>query len=131
MSTLPALHYRGDRVYRVRLVSERGEILLGCPRGDGSSSPGDTLAGEYTSGLHRDKAGLLSTANTGGKQSDGSQCFIRLQPQPWQDERHTIFGEVVSWLDVAGAIAATGSPFGKPTARTLIQRVEILEVEPE
>ena len=69
----------------------------GCPRGDGWGGPGYSIPCEYN-----DKS--YSTGTVGmaiaGKDTGGSQWFITLSPQPRLEGRHTVFGEVVSGMDV-------------------------------
>jgi len=57
--------------------------------------------------------------------SGGSQFFVCLQAQPSLKGQYTVFGEVVSGLDVADAIGQTPVSGDRPT-----QRVEIKSVVP-
>jgi peptidyl-prolyl cis-trans isomerase B (cyclophilin B) len=50
---------------------------------------------EFQSGKRFDKAGLLAMANA-GPGTNGSQFFITHVPTPHLNNRHTIFGEVMS-----------------------------------
>lgn len=51
-----------------------------------------------------DEAGLLAMANSGANTSS-SQFFITLQPTPWLDGKHTVFGRVIAGMDVVRSIA--------------------------
>ncbi|MFI5349881.1 MAG: peptidylprolyl isomerase [Elusimicrobiota bacterium] len=79
-------------------------IQGGDPTGTGDGDPAVPVADEL-SGAPFDKPGLLAMASWGPGSSQ-TQFFITLAPAPDLDGKHTIFGEVVSGLDVARAIAA-------------------------
>ena len=69
----------------------------GCTRGDGWGSPGYSIPCEYN-----DKPYGVGTVGMAlsGKDTGGSQWFITLSPQPRLEGRYTVFGEVVSGMDV-------------------------------
>ena len=78
----------------------------GDPSGLGLGGPGYEFANEVT-GLKFDKEGLLAMANA-GPDTNGSQFFITYAPapnldaaDPTKEAKYTIFGEVVSGMDVA------------------------------
>ncbi len=78
----------------------------GDPTGLGLGGPGYTFPNEVT-GLKFDKEGLLAMANA-GPDTNGSQFFITYGPAPQLDAadptkeaNYTIFGEVISGMDVA------------------------------
>lgn len=79
-------------------------IQGGDPQGNGMGGPGYTIADEFVPGLRHDSAGVLSMANTGRPHTGGSQFFITLEPTPWLDGHHTVFGRVVEGLDVVQKI---------------------------
>lgn len=76
-------------------------IQGGDPRGDGWGGPGYTIRCEYSSLTY--ERGMVGIAHS-GEDSGGSQFFITLSPQHHLDARYTIFGRVVSGMDVADAI---------------------------
>lgn len=77
----------------------------GDPTGTGVGGPGYTINDEFFgSGLRFDREGLLSMAHTSQPNSAGSQFFITLGPAPHLDGAFTIFGEVVSGMEVVKAI---------------------------
>ena len=76
-------------------------IQGGCPRGDGWGWPGYTIRCEIN-GKHY-LTGIVGMA-LAGKDTGGSQFFITHSPQPHLDGRYTIFGEVVSGMDVVDRI---------------------------
>jgi cyclophilin family peptidyl-prolyl cis-trans isomerase/HEAT repeat protein len=73
----------------------------GDPRGDGEGGPGYTIRDEINERPYlRGTLGMaLDWADTGG-----SQFFLTHSPQPHLDGRHTVFGRVVSGLDVLDRI---------------------------
>lgn len=73
-------------------------IQDGCPRGDGWGGPGYAIRCEYNREPYR--TGTVGMALS-GKDTGGSQYFITLSPQPHLDGRYTVFGRVVSGMEVA------------------------------
>ena len=64
-------------------------------------------------------------ANTGQPNSDGSQFFLTFVPTPWLDNKHTIYGEVVSGMDVLKALEAKGSQNGATSEKLMMTKVTI------
>ncbi|HPH55174.1 MAG TPA: peptidylprolyl isomerase [Smithella sp.] len=75
-------------------------IQGGCPFRDGRGGPGYRFQDEFVKELRHNKSGILSMANA-GPQTNGSQFFITHVDTPWLDDKHTVFGEVVSDADQA------------------------------
>jgi len=69
----------------------------GDPRGDGWGGPGYTIRSEFP--MRNYDTGSIGMASA-GKDTEGSQFFITHSPQPHLDGRYTIFGRVVSGMDV-------------------------------
>jgi cyclophilin family peptidyl-prolyl cis-trans isomerase len=101
----------------------------GDPTGTGTA--GESIFGkkfddEISPRLKFDRQGLLAMANA-GPNTNGSQFFITLAPTPWLSGHHTIFGEVVSGMEVVKAIGkvATSKPRDKPLKDVVMQKVYI------
>ena len=74
----------------------------GDPTGTGSGGPGYEFVNE-SSDLKFDKAGVVAMANA-GKDTNGSQFFITFGPQPQLNGSYTIFGQVMSGMDVVNGL---------------------------
>ena len=100
----------------------QGGDPTGTGRG-GESFWGGKFEDEIDMSLHHDKAGILSMANA-GPNTNGSQFFITLVPTPWLDGKHSVFGEVITGLDVVNSIGDTETGgMDKPIKDIVIQTV--------
>ncbi|HUR31290.1 MAG TPA: peptidylprolyl isomerase [Saprospiraceae bacterium] len=77
-------------------------IQSGCPRGDGFGSLDFTIRSELADSYYDDE-GYIGMASA-GPHTEGTQFFITHSPTPHLDGRYTIFGKVVSGMDVVHAI---------------------------
>ncbi len=73
----------------------------GDPKGDGTGGPGYTIPDECFQDNHRNHfRGTLSMANSGQRDTGGSQFFLTFVPTAHLDGKHTVFGRVVEGMDV-------------------------------
>lgn len=79
-------------------------IQAGDPTGTGYNGSGKTIPDEFKNGLKHDKEGVVAMANTGEKNSQDSQFYITLGPQTHLDGKYTIFGQVISGMDIVKKI---------------------------
>jgi len=99
-------------------------IQGGDPLGTGRGDPGYMFENE-DSGHKFDKPGVLGMANK-GRDTNGSQFFITVAPQPNLDGGYTIFGEVVEGMDVVQKIAdAPRSPTDRPNEEVRIVDIKL------
>jgi cyclophilin family peptidyl-prolyl cis-trans isomerase len=74
---------------------------VGDPKGDGTGGPGYTIPCEcYQDNRRTHFRGSLSMANTGKRDSGGSQFFLTFVPTPHLDGKHTVFGRIIEGIDV-------------------------------
>ena len=74
----------------------------GDPTGTGNGGPGYKIVNE-SNDLNFDKAGVVAMANA-GRDTNGSQFFITFGPAGLSENDYTIFGQVISGMDVVNNI---------------------------
>ena len=98
--------YNGVIFHRViKNFMVQGGDPTGTGRG-GESLWGGKFEDEFNSALQFDHKGILAMANA-GPNTNGSQFFITTVPTPWLNNRHTIFGEIVSGYESIQSIENT------------------------
>ncbi|MGA2821223.1 MAG: peptidylprolyl isomerase [Anaerolineales bacterium] len=97
----------------------------GDPSGTGMGGPGYQFANEAND-LTFDKAGVVAMANA-GPNTNGSQFFITFGPTGLSESEYTIFGQVISGMDVVNALTRR-DPQQNPTfTGDIIQSISITE----
>lgn len=121
--------YNGTKFHRVI----KGFMIQG---GDPLTKD-DTLAAQWGTGgpgykfddeIHaenKNNTGTISMANA-GPNTNGSQFFINVANNNFLDTKHTVFGKVVSGMDVVQAIENTPTGQGdKPVSPVIIETVTV------
>jgi len=99
--------YNGLKFHR---VLNNFMIQGGDPNGNGTGGPGYKFENEHpkkadgTEMFNYDKAGVLGMANSGGKDTNGSQFFITHIEYPSLNGGYTVFGQVVTGQQVVDSI---------------------------
>jgi peptidyl-prolyl cis-trans isomerase B (cyclophilin B) len=97
-------YYDGLTFHRV----EPGFVVQGGdPSGDGTGGPGYTIPAEIK---HLHPRGALAWARTGDqvnpeRRSSGSQFYITLKDTPFLDNQYSVFGQVISGMEIVDKIA--------------------------
>ena len=91
----------------------------------GMGGPGYTVKAEFNEKPH--KRGTLSMARSGQPDSAGSQFFICVADAPFLDRQYTVFGEVVSGMEVADTIVSQPrDPRDNPNER-IEMKIKVIE----
>jgi len=117
--------YNGTTFHRVVLgfVNQGGS-----PNGQGTDGPGYSFVDEFSPSLRHDAFGVLSMANS-GKDSNGSQYFITVEPTPWLNDVHTIFGRLFGGSNVVYAINHVATDANdKPLTNIVVNAINIRRI---
>jgi cyclophilin family peptidyl-prolyl cis-trans isomerase len=97
----------------------------GDPTGTGTGGPGYQFANEAND-LTFDQAGVVAMANA-GQNTNGSQFFITFGPTGLSERDYTIFGQIISGMDVVNGLTRR-DPQQNPTyLGDTIQSISITE----
>jgi peptidylprolyl isomerase/peptidyl-prolyl cis-trans isomerase B (cyclophilin B) len=91
--------YNGLNFHRV--VSDF-VVQGGCPKGNGTGGPGYTIKAEFNKQKH--VRGTLAMARSQDPDSAGSQFYICYGNTPHLDGQYTVFGKVVSGMELVDRI---------------------------
>ena len=114
----------------------------GDPTGTGTGGPGYRFESEFHPDLSHDSPGILSMANAGGLDTNGSQFFITFRETSFLDHLnpdgsekdcaqrgvscHSIFGKVTNGMDVVNNITLR-DPSSATTPGDVITTIRIIE----
>ena len=106
-------------------------IQGGDPTGTGRGDPGYRFEDEFQSGRKFDKVGLLAMANA-GPGTNGSQFFITTSTPGNLNNKHTIFGEVISGYETVVKIGnVPRGPSDRPNTDVKISKIVITDKAPK
>lgn len=109
-------------------VIANGIIQSGSPNGTGSDDAGYRFKDEFNPALTHSQPGVLAMANS-GTNSNGSQFYITVSPQPPLDNHYTIFGRVVEGMDIVTNISnVPANSSQKPLTPIILTNVTILRI---
>jgi len=91
-------------------------IQGGSPNGQGNDGPGYTILDEYEPTLRHSSQYVLSMAKSAFPNTGGSQFFITLRNTPELDDKHSVFGKVISGTAI---IDGFKNPANFPTDRSV------------
>jgi cyclophilin family peptidyl-prolyl cis-trans isomerase len=101
-------------------------IQGGDPKGNGTGGSGTPIPDEFDNGLKHDKEGVLAMANSGRPNSQDSQFYITLAPLDFLDGKYTVFGQVISGMDVVRKIGKVKTGTGdKPVEDVKMLKVSV------
>ncbi|HSN68676.1 MAG TPA: peptidylprolyl isomerase [Thermoanaerobaculia bacterium] len=90
----------------------------------GTGGSGTTVNAEFSNVSHR--RGIVSMARGGHSvDSASSQFFIVVKDSPFLDQQYSVFGEVVSGMDVADKIVAAGKGKENPDDPVTVTKITI------
>lgn len=91
-------------------------IQGGSPNGLGTDGPGFAIQDEFDGNLRHSGRYMLSMAKSSLPNTGGSQFFITLEAASHLDDKHSVFGEVISGRSIIDGFA---NPTGFPTDRSV------------
>jgi peptidylprolyl isomerase len=97
----------------------------GDPTGTGSGGPGYSFVNE-TNDLTFDKAGVVAMANA-GRDTNGSQFFITFGAVGLSENDYTIFGQVISGMDIVNSITRRDPSQNPAFTGDVIESITITE----
>lgn len=123
-----AKYFDGTSCHR---ITDSGVVQCGDPTGSGSGGPGyqfaeENLPTQATGAPY--PTGTLAMAKSSLPGSSGSQFFIVTKDNTFDGPNYTVFGQVLSGLDVLEKVIAGGSEpagDGKPKLALTIKQVDI------
>lgn len=122
------IHLANDNFYdglTIHRVVNGQFFQTGCPKGNGTGSPGYRLKAEFNKELHL--RGSVSMARAGHYDTAGSQFFVCTSALPSLDSQYTVFARVIDGMDVVDKIVAVSTDnMQKPFEKILLKSVGIV-----
>jgi cyclophilin family peptidyl-prolyl cis-trans isomerase len=119
-------YYKGIIFHRIiKGFMIQGGDPTGTGRG-GESAWGGKFNDEIVPSLVFDKEGILAMANA-GPNTNGSQFFITLAPQPHLNGGYSIFGKVIKGMDVVKAIGNVKTATGDKPVKNVVMKEVVIE----
>jgi cyclophilin family peptidyl-prolyl cis-trans isomerase len=94
----------------------------------GTGGSGKNVKAEFNDVSHR--RGIVSMARAGHPDSASSQFFIVVKDSPFLDGQYSVFGEVISGMDVADKIVDAGKGKENPDDPETIRKVTVRSDKP-
>jgi len=102
-------------------------IQGGDPTGTGYGDPSIPKIEDELSGSNLNSRGTIAMANTGQPDTGSSQFFINVVDNNYLDNKHSVFGTVISGMNVVDDISNVGTDDGdKPLTDVKIIKAEII-----
>lgn len=101
-------------------------IQGGDPTGTGYGDPSIPNIQDELDGVNENNRGTIAMANTGQPNTGSSQFFISVVNNNHLDTKHSVFGTVVSGMDVVDAISNVATENEKPVVDVRIIKAEII-----
>jgi len=102
-------------------------IQGGDPTGTGYGDPSIPNIKDELSGSNLNSRGTIAMANTGQPDTGSSQFFINVVDNNYLDNKHSVFGTVISGMNVVDDISNVGTDDGdKPLTDVKIIKAEII-----
>lgn len=126
--TATKLHYKGSVLHRI--VSQGwiqgGDIISG--KGTGSESTYGGLFEDESFAIIHNKRGVVGMCNT-GRNTNGSQFYITLQPMPFLDKKCVAFGQVVEGSETLNKLEAINCQNQRPLKEVVIDDCGVYKFE--
>ncbi len=101
-------------------------VQAGDPKFDGSGGSGQTIKAEFSDLKH--VRGAVGMARDDDPDSGDSQFYICLADRPHLDGRYTVFGQVVSGMEIVDMLAPGDGPMGFISDRSKQPRIVSVRV---
>ena len=102
-------------------------IQGGDPTGTGYGDSAIPSIQDELDGVNENNRGTIAMANTGSPNTGSSQFFINVVDNNYLDTQHSVFGTVISGMDVVDEISeVTTNANGRPTIEVNLIKAEII-----